>query len=114
MTDVAPTPAPAPTTVTLTIDGREVTVDKGTNVLEAARKLGIDISAFCYHPGLSIAACCRQCLVSIEKAPKLAPSCQSTVGDGMVVHTKDPQSTLARKQMLEFTLLNHPVDCPIC
>ena len=54
-------------TVTLTIDGRPVTVDKGTNVLEAARKLGVDISAFCYHPGLSIAACCRQCLVSVEK-----------------------------------------------
>jgi NADH-quinone oxidoreductase subunit G len=105
---------PPPDTVTLTIDGKPVTVPKGTNVLEAARKLGFDIAAFCYHPGLSIAACCRQCLVSIEKAPKLQPSCQTTVGDGMVVRTTDPQSTLARKQMLEFTLLNHPVDCPIC
>lgn len=101
-------------TVTLSIDGREVTVPKGTNVLEAAKSIGVDISAFCYHPGLSIAACCRQCLVSIEKAPKLQPSCQTTVGDGMVVHTKDPQSMLARQQMLEFTLVNHPVDCPIC
>src|SRR6185436_14739211 len=107
-------PAPAPDTVTLTIDGNTVTVPKGTNVLEAARKLGIDISAFCYHPGLSIAACCRQCLVSVEKNPKLQPSCQQTVGDGMVVHTTDKQSTLARKQQLEFTLLNHPIDCPIC
>jgi len=101
-------------TVTLTIDGREVTVPKGTNVLEAARKLGIDVSAFCYHPGLSIAACCRQCLVSVEKSPKLQPSCQQSCGDGMVVRTTDAQSTLARKQMLEFTLLNHPIDCPIC
>ena len=101
-------------TVTLTIDGRSITVPKGTNVLEAARALGIDISAFCYHPGLSIAACCRQCLVTIEKAPKLQPSCQQVAGEGMVVHTTDPQSTLARKQMLEFTLVNHPVDCPIC
>ena len=101
-------------TVTLTIDGRQITVPKGTNVLEAARALGLDISAFCYHPGLSIAACCRQCLVSIEKAPKLAPSCQTIVGEGMVVHTKDPASTAARKQMLEFTLVNHPIDCPIC
>ncbi|HEX5060248.1 MAG TPA: 2Fe-2S iron-sulfur cluster-binding protein [Kofleriaceae bacterium] len=101
-------------TVTLTIDGQQVTVPKGTNVLEAARSLGNDISAFCYHPGLPIVAQCRQCLVSIEKNPKLQPSCQQVCGDGMVVHTKDPQSTLARKQQLEFTLLNHPIDCPIC
>ena len=101
-------------TVTLTIDGQSVTVPKGTNVLEAAKKLGNDISAFCYHPGLPIVAQCRQCLVSIEKNPKLQPSCQQVVGEGMVVHTKDPQSTLARKQQLEFTLVNHPIDCPIC
>ncbi|WP_428267443.1 2Fe-2S iron-sulfur cluster-binding protein [Haliangium sp.] len=108
-------PAPPPVdTVTLTIDGQEVTVPKGTNVLEAARSIGIDISAFCYHPGLSIAACCRQCLVSVEKAPKLQPSCQTTAADGMVVSVSDDRSTLARKQMLEFTLVNHPIDCPIC
>ncbi|HVK77516.1 MAG TPA: 2Fe-2S iron-sulfur cluster-binding protein [Kofleriaceae bacterium] len=107
-------PPPAPDTVTVTIDGVAVTVPKGTNVLEAAKKVGVDISAFCYHPGLSIAACCRQCLVSIEKNPKLQPSCQSIATEGMVVHTKDAQSTLARKQMLEFTLVNHPIDCPIC
>jgi NADH-quinone oxidoreductase subunit G len=101
-------------TVTLTVDGQSVTVAKGTNVLEAAKTVGVDISAFCYHPGLSIAACCRQCLVNIEKAPKLQPSCQTIAADGMVVHTTDPQSTLARKQMLEFTLVNHPIDCPIC
>jgi NADH-quinone oxidoreductase subunit G len=108
------TPAPPPDTVNLTIDGQAVTVKKGTNVLEAARTLGNDISAFCYHPGLSIAACCRQCLVAIEKNPKLQPSCQTTVGEGMVVHTTDKISTLARKQQLEFTLVNHPIDCPIC
>lgn len=108
------TPAAPSNMVTLTVDGQSVSVPKGTNVLEAARTLGIDISAFCYHPGLSIAACCRQCLVSVEKNPKLQPSCQQSVADGMVVHTKDPQSTLARKQMLEFTLVNHPIDCPIC
>ena len=111
----APAPAPAdPNKVTLVIDGHTITVPKGTNVLEAAKTLGIDISAFCYHPGLSIAACCRQCLVSIEKNPKLQPSCQQVVAEGMVVHTKDAQSTAARKQLLEFTLLNHPIDCPIC
>lgn len=111
---VTEAPAPAPDTVTLTIDGKSVTVPKGTNVLEAARALGIDISAFCYHPGLPVVAQCRQCLVSVEKNPKLQPSCQQVCGDGMVVHTTDPQSTLARKQLLEFTLVNHPIDCPIC
>ena len=107
-------PPPPPDTVTLTIDGQQVTVPKGTNVLDAARMLGNDISAFCYHPGLKVVAQCRQCLVAIEKNPKLQPSCQQIAADGMVVHTKDPQSTLARQQQLEFTLLNHPIDCPIC
>jgi len=101
-------------TVTLTIDGQTVTVPKGTNVLEAAKTLGIDISAFCYHPGLPVVAQCRQCLVSIEKSPKLQPSCQQVCSEGMVVHTTDEHSQWARKQMLEFTLLNHPIDCPIC
>ena len=112
----APPPEPVkdPNSVTLTIDGREVTVPKGTNVIEAARKAGIEISSFCYHPGLPIAANCRQCLVSIEKSPKLQPSCQAIAGDGMVVHTTDEHSKLARRQMLEFTLVNHPIDCPIC
>ena len=100
--------------VNLTIDGQAVSVPKGTNVLEAAKLLGIDISAFCYHPGLKVVAQCRQCLVTVEKNPKLQPSCQQTCGEGMVVHTKDAVSTLARKQQLEFTLVNHPIDCPIC
>jgi NADH-quinone oxidoreductase subunit G len=110
----APSGATPEGMVTLTIDGHQVVVPKGTNVLEAARTLGNDISAFCYHPGLEVVAQCRQCLVSIEKNPKLQPSCQQIAGEGMVVHTVDPQSTLARKQQLEFTLLNHPIDCPIC
>jgi len=101
-------------TVTLTIDGQSVTVPKGTNVLEAARTLGLDIAAFCYHPGLPVVAQCRQCLVTVEKSPKLQPSCQQVCGEGMVVHTTDEASTLARQQMLEFTLVNHPIDCPIC
>lgn len=101
-------------TVTLTIDGQQVTVPKGTNVIEAARQIGIEISAFCYHPGLSIAAVCRQCLVKIEKAPKLMPACQAIAADGMVVHATDEEAIEARKFMLEFTLVNHPIDCPIC
>ncbi len=110
----APAPVVPPNTVTMTVDGKSVTVAKGTNVLEAAKQIGVDISAFCYHPGLSIAACCRQCLVSVEKNPKLQPSCQTIAMDGMVVRTEDKQSVTARKQMLEFTLVNHPIDCPIC
>jgi NADH-quinone oxidoreductase subunit G len=101
-------------TATLTIDGKAVTVAKGTNVLEAAALAGEDICHFCYHPGLTIAASCRQCLVEIEKMGKLQPSCQVTVAEGMVVHTKSPQVLKARREMLEFTLANHPIDCPIC
>lgn len=106
--------APGQDAVTLTIDGRQVSVAKGTNVLEAAALAGEDICHFCYHPGLSIAASCRQCLVEVEKMGKLQPSCQVTVAEGMVVHTKSPQVLKARREMLEFTLKNHPIDCPIC
>ena len=100
--------------VTLTINDQEVTVPKGTNVLEAAKEIGVDVPAFCYHPGLSIAACCRQCLVHVDGMPKLQHSCQMQAGNGMKVYTQAPNAVLARKQMLEFTLLNHPIDCPIC
>jgi NADH-quinone oxidoreductase subunit G len=107
-------PVPGEATVKLVIDGENVEVRKGTNVLEAAKLLGKDICHFCYHPGLSIAASCRQCLVEIEKNPKLQPSCQQIVADGMVVHTESPAVLEARAAMLEFTLKNHPIDCPIC
>lgn len=111
----ASTAAPAPVdTVSMTIDGKTIAVAKGTNVLEAAKQVGTEISAFCYHPGLSIAACCRQCLVTVEKNPKLQPACQTIAAEGMVVHSEDALSKNARKQMLEFTLVNHPIDCPIC
>lgn len=100
--------------VTLTIDGQTVHARKGTNVLEAANIVGEDICHFCYHQGLSIAASCRQCLVEIEKMGKLQPACQIEVRDGMVVHTKSAPVLKARKDLLEFTLKNHPIDCPIC
>ena len=106
MADAAP--------ITLTIDGREVTVPRGTNVLEAARAAGIEISYFCYHPGLSSPAVCRQCLVEIAGQPKLAPSCYTPVADGMKVTTASEKVLAIRRQMLEFTLVNHPIDCPIC
>jgi NADH-quinone oxidoreductase subunit G len=111
--DTQPQPQ-APTTVNITIDDRPVTVPKGTNLVEAAKQIGVEISTFCYHPGLSIAACCRQCLVDIVGRPKLAPACQEVALEGMKVISSSKKVLLAREQMLEFTLVNHPVDCPIC
>jgi NADH-quinone oxidoreductase subunit G len=110
----AVTGADQPKAVTLTIDGRTVTAAPGTPLLAAALAAGIDISYFCWHPGLSIAAVCRQCLVEIAGQPKLAPSCQVTCTEGLQVSTGSDRVLTARQQMLELTLLNHPVDCPIC
>ena len=109
-----PAAAPATNTCTLKIDGKSVTVPQGTNVLEAAKTVGIDISYFCYHPGLSSPAVCRQCLVAVKGQPKLVPSCYTAVADNMEVTTDSEPVLVARQQMLEFTLVNHPVDCPIC
>lgn len=100
--------------VKLTIEGREVEVPKGTSVLEAAKLAGVLIPHYCYHPSLPVAGVCRMCLVEIEKAPKLAASCAMPVAEGMVVHVDSPQAKEARKSVLEFLLINHPLDCPIC
>jgi len=100
--------------VKVTIDDRTLELPKGANVLDSALKAGIDISYFCYHPGLSIAACCRQCLVEVVGNPKLQPSCQLSATDGLKLISSSERVLLARQQMLEFTLVNHPVDCPIC
>jgi NADH-quinone oxidoreductase subunit G len=100
--------------VTLTIDGQPVTVAKGTTVLQAAIEAGIQVPYYCYHPGLGIDASCRVCLVKIEKMPKLQTSCSTPVAEGMVVHTKDPESVEARAGVFEFLLINHPLDCPVC
>ncbi|HWP48484.1 MAG TPA: molybdopterin-dependent oxidoreductase [Candidatus Limnocylindrales bacterium] len=99
---------------TLTIDGKEITVEKGTTIIQAAEKLGIEIPRYCYHPGLSIAGNCRMCLVEIEKSPKLQISCYTQAADGMVVHTTSEKVKAARRAILEFLLINHPVDCPVC
>jgi len=99
---------------TLKIDGREVTVDPGTTILHAAERLGIEVPTFCYHPGLSIAANCRMCLVDTNKSPKPVPACHAQVMDGMEVQTASERIKRTRKAVLEFILLNHPVDCPIC
>ncbi len=98
----------------LTIDGMEVEVPKGTRLIEAAKKAGSDVPYYCYHPGLSIAGNCRMCLVDVEKTPKLQISCHIEAQDGMVVHTKTEKVLKTRQHVLEFLLLNHPVDCPVC
>jgi NADH-quinone oxidoreductase subunit G len=99
---------------TLSINGREVTVPKGTPIIRAAAQVGINIPHFCYHPALSAPANCRMCLVEVEKARKLEPACYLKCTDGMVVHTESEKVLAVRKSVLEFILLNHPVDCPIC
>ena len=99
---------------TLKIDGQEITVERGTTILQAAEQLGVQIPTFCYHPGLSIAANCRMCLVDTNKAPKPLPACHAQVMDGMEVWTQSDKVKRTRKAVLEFILLNHPVDCPIC
>jgi NADH-quinone oxidoreductase subunit G len=100
--------------VTLTIEGRQVTVPAGTSILEAAKRAGVLVPHYCYHPGLPIAGVCRMCLVEVEKAPKLAPSCATAVAEGNVVHVHSEKSIEARKGVLEMLLINHPLDCPIC
>ena len=100
--------------VTLTIDGRQLSVPKGTSVLKAAIEAGIQVPYYCYHPGLGIDASCRVCLVKIEKMPKLQTSCSTPVAEGMVVHTQDPEAVEGRKGVFEFLLINHPLDCPVC
>lgn len=110
----AETQAPSVPMVTLTIDDREVQVPKGTNVIEAARKLGIQIPYLCYHHQLTPFGGCRLCLVEIEKVPKLLAACNTTVADGMVVRTTGDKVRSQRSLSLEFILLNHPLDCPVC
>src|SRR5438309_3681684 len=102
--------------VTLTIDGAEVCVPKGTLIIRAAEEVGVEIPRFCDHPLLDPVAACRQCYVSVEGQRKLMTSCSTPVADGMVVHTQytDPAVKDAQEAVLEFLLINHPLDCPIC
>ncbi|MCD6249029.1 MAG: NADH-quinone oxidoreductase subunit NuoG [candidate division Zixibacteria bacterium] len=101
-------------TVTFTLDGREVTVPKGTTILLAAQSVGIDIPTLCWHPKLTIAGSCRMCYVEIEKWPKLAISCATEAMDGMVVYTDSDLVRKGRAAVIQFTLMNHPLDCPTC
>jgi len=98
----------------LTIDGKEIEVEAGANLIEAARRLGIEIPHYCYHPGLSIAGQCRLCMVDIEKTPRPSIACNTPAADGMVVHTQTDRVKETRRSIMEFHLINHPLDCPVC
>src|SRR5450432_2502227 len=108
-----PVVAPGTELVTVTIDGHPRQFPKGTNLLEACNQAGAEVPSFCYHAGLSSPAVCRQCLVDVKGQPKPVPSCYTPVTDKMEVITASPRVLDIRRQMLEFTLLNHPIDCPI-
>ena len=102
-------------TVTLEIDGRELTVPKGTPLVLAAATAGVEIPIFCYEPRLGPAiGACRMCLVEVEGMPKLQAACTMTAGDGMKVHTRSAGAAQGQEAVLEFILLNHPLDCPVC
>src|ERR1700689_2129342 len=100
--------------VTFTVDGKQLTAPAGTLLIDACKTAGIEIPAFCYYHGLSLQAACRMCVVRIEKMPKLATACTTTVAEGMVVQTETPEITQARKATLQLLLGNHPLDCPVC
>ena len=99
---------------TLTVNGKEVTVEPGTTVLQACEEAGQEIPRFCYHERLSIAGNCRMCLVEMENSPKPIASCAMPAADGMVIHTDTETVKKAREGVMEFLLINHPLDCPIC
>ncbi len=100
--------------VEIEIDGKKIEVPAGTPVIAAAEKLGTYIPHFCYHKKLSIAASCRMCMVDVEKMPRPVPACATPVAPGMVVHTHGERAVAAQKAVMEFLLINHPLDCPIC
>src|SRR3546814_6459282 len=100
--------------VEITIDGIKVEAPEGSMVIQAAHKLGVYVPHFCYHKKLSVAANCRMCLVDVEKAPKALPACATPVTNGMVVHTRSDKAIAAQNSVMEFLLLHHPLDCPVC
>ncbi|MCI0403772.1 MAG: 2Fe-2S iron-sulfur cluster-binding protein, partial [Acidobacteria bacterium] len=106
--------ADAPSRVQLTVDGRALEAAPGTLLIEACKQASIEVPSFCYYPGLALQAACRMCLVEIEKTPKLQTACTVIVQPGMVVRTGTDAVHKARKDMLEFLLTNHPLDCPVC
>ena len=100
--------------VNIEINGKAIKAREGSMLIEVADEAGITIPRFCYHSKLSIAASCRMCLVEVEKAPKPLPACATPVSEGMIVHTRSPRAIAAQRSVMEFLLINHPLDCPIC
>lgn len=100
--------------LSIEIDGKQLDVEAGRSVIEIADEVGIPIPRFCYHDKLSIAASCRMCLVDIEKMPKPMPACATQVSEGMIIHTRNEKARAAQKSVMEFLLINHPLDCPVC
>ncbi|HEX2983570.1 MAG TPA: 2Fe-2S iron-sulfur cluster-binding protein, partial [Ignavibacteriales bacterium] len=98
----------------ITINGKELEFKQGQTVIQVAAENNIDVPHFCWHPSLSVSGNCRMCLVEIEKMPKLAIACATLAADGMNVHVNSEKSVLARNAVMEFLLINHPLDCPIC
>jgi NADH-quinone oxidoreductase subunit G len=107
-------PPTAPDNVSIEVDGRKISARKGEMLIKVTDAAGIYIPRFCYHKKLTIAANCRMCLVEVEKAPKPLPACATPVMDGMIVHTQSEKARAAQKGTMEFLLINHPLDCPIC
>src|SRR5437899_2989262 len=97
-----------------TVNGKEIESKPNETIINAARRAGVKIPHYCWHPGLTIAANCRMCLVDIKGQPKLQPACQFVPADGWVVETDNDRVKEARRAVMEFLLINHPVDCPIC
>ena len=107
-------PPPKPGFVRFTLDGKAMEVPQGTTVIQAAAQIGTEVPHFCYHPDLPIDGNCRMCLVEVEKMPKLQIACNTQATEGMVVHTASDKAKQAQRTTLEFLLLNHPIDCPVC
>lgn len=99
---------------TITVDGQQIEAKDRQNILQACLDAGVEVPHYCYHPGLSVPASCRICLVEVEGMPKLVPSCFTPVREGMVVHTASTKAVANQKQVMEYLLVNHPLDCPVC
>ena len=107
-------PAPAQDMVNVTIDGKQAAIPAGATIIQACERVGVEVPRFCYHERLSIAGNCRMCLVEVERSPKLVASCAMPIMPDMVIKTNTDKVKKAREGVLEFLLLNHPLDCPIC
>jgi len=97
-----------------TIDGKELEFKPGETIIQCASRNNTEIPVFCYHPGMSVVAQCRMCVVEVEKMPKLQTACSTPLAEGMVVHTKSPKVKDQQEAVMEFLLINHPLDCPVC